>query len=83
MRIKLCAELANESLAHLSFLLSQIAIFNYYVDELEMIFLKRFDFLFDLNPSILHWINELIEHPAEIKVLSAPLIAMIFPERLT
>ena len=25
-------------------LLSQIAIFNYYVDELEMIFLKRFDF---------------------------------------
>ena len=53
--------------------------FNYYVDELEMIFLKRFDFLFDLNLSILHWINELIEHPAEIKVLSAPFDRDDFP----
>ena len=76
---QLCAELANESLAHYHFLLSQIAIFNYYVDELEMIFLKRFDFLFDLNLSILHWINELIEHPAEIKVLSAPFDRDDFP----
>lgn len=50
---------------------SKAPFFHFYSHELQSFFQKRHEFLFEFNLSILHWLNSVLRHPAEIKVIGA------------
>lgn len=48
---------------------SKAPFFHFYSHELQSFFQKRYEFLFEFNLSLLHWLSKVLVHPAEIKLI--------------